>query len=55
MRARKCMCALDLTIAFFLLVISLPLWVIAAIIIKLESPGPVIFKQVRIGRKYEEV
>ena len=46
--------ALDLTIAFFLLVITLPLWVIAAIIIKLESPGPVIFKQVRIGENMKK-
>ena len=46
--------ALDLTIAFFLLVITLPLWAIAAIIIKLESPGPVIFKQVRIGENMKK-
>ncbi len=42
--------ALDVTVASVALVISLPVLVIAAIAIKLESPGPVIFKQKRVGQ-----
>jgi lipopolysaccharide/colanic/teichoic acid biosynthesis glycosyltransferase len=32
------------------LVLTLPLMVIAAIALRLESPGPVLFRQVRVGR-----
>ena len=40
---------LDLIIAVILMVIASPIALIAAIIIKIESKGPIIFKQVRIG------
>lgn len=40
---------LDLIIAVILMVIASPIVLIAAIIIKIESKGPIIFKQVRIG------
>ncbi len=40
----------DLTLATVGLVVTLPLWVIIAIAIKLDSPGPVIFKQERVGK-----
>ncbi len=36
--------------ALFLLVISIPLWLVAAIGIKLQSPGPVFYRQERAGR-----
>lgn len=39
----------DLTLAAVCLVISVPVMVLAAVIIKLESKGPAIFKQVRVG------
>lgn len=42
--------ALDVIVASVALVISLPFMLIAAIAIKLESPGPVIFKQERVGQ-----
>ena len=40
---------LDIVISFFLLVISLPVVIISAIAIKLDSKGPVFFKQERSG------
>ncbi len=40
----------DVVIASIALVLSLPFVLIAAIAIKLESPGPVIFKQQRVGQ-----
>jgi len=42
---------MDLLIASFLLILTLPLWVIIAIGIKLDSKGPVFFKQERVGYK----
>ncbi|HVB77921.1 MAG TPA: sugar transferase [Candidatus Nitrosotalea sp.] len=42
---------LDVVFASMLLVGTLPLWILIAIAIKLESPGPVIFRQVRVGRR----
>ena len=40
----------DIIVASVALIISLPVVLIAAIAIKLESPGPVIFKQKRVGQ-----
>lgn len=40
----------DLASALFLLVLSCPLLLLVGILIKIDSPGPVIFKQVRIGK-----
>jgi exopolysaccharide biosynthesis polyprenyl glycosylphosphotransferase len=42
---------MDIAIASTVLVLSLPLMVVAAIAIKLQSPGPVFYSQVRVGRK----
>jgi len=42
--------AIDVTIAAIALILASPLMLIIAIAIKLESPGPVIVRQVRIGR-----
>ena len=41
---------LDLVGVTLLLVLSLPLFLLAAVLIKLEDGGPVIFSQVRVGR-----
>ncbi|MBC7251256.1 MAG: undecaprenyl-phosphate glucose phosphotransferase [Anaerolineae bacterium] len=41
--------AFDLIVGFILLLISLPIMAIIAIAIKLDSPGPVIFRQKRVG------
>jgi exopolysaccharide biosynthesis polyprenyl glycosylphosphotransferase len=40
----------DLTVAMVLLVVTFPLLVAAAVAIKLTSPGPVLFRQERVGR-----
>ncbi|MGO9480953.1 MAG: sugar transferase [Candidatus Kryptoniota bacterium] len=41
---------LDIAISCFALLIGLPLWAIIAVFIKMDSRGPAIFKQERIGR-----
>lgn len=41
---------MDITIASVLLVFFAPLMALIALLIKLDSPGPVLFKQVRVGR-----
>ncbi len=42
--------ALDLLVASCVLVLGLPVFVVAAILIKRESPGPVFFVQRRVGK-----
>jgi putative colanic acid biosynthesis UDP-glucose lipid carrier transferase len=46
--------ALDLIVSIAAIVFSLPLFLIVAIAIKLDSPGPVIFRQRRIGLNAKE-
>lgn len=41
--------AFDLVLASLMLVVALPLMALIAIAIKLDSPGPVFFRQVRVG------
>lgn len=45
---------LDLIIAIGLLVLTIPLFLIFAVLIKLESKGPVIFRQIRIGENMKK-
>ena len=42
--------ALDITVAAALLVLAAPLMLLIALAIKLDSPGPVIFRQRRVGK-----
>ena len=44
----------DFLFSLLLLIIISPLLLIVAIAIKIESPGPVIFKQIRLGRNGKE-
>ncbi len=46
---RKVKRLLDISVSLVILILSLPITLITAIFIKLESPGPVIFKQERVG------
>lgn len=45
--------SVDILLAGLLLAVSLPFLVIAAIIIKLDSKGPVIFSQIRMGWRFK--
>lgn len=47
---RVCKRTIDILAATFALVLLSPLYLLAAIKVKLSSPGPIIYKQVRIGR-----
>jgi exopolysaccharide biosynthesis polyprenyl glycosylphosphotransferase len=42
--------AMDIFISSLMLIVSLPLWPLIAIAIKLESKGPVLFRQDRLGK-----
>jgi exopolysaccharide biosynthesis polyprenyl glycosylphosphotransferase len=41
---------IDLTISLILLLVSLPLTLMVALLIKLDSPGPIFYRQRRIGK-----
>jgi lipopolysaccharide/colanic/teichoic acid biosynthesis glycosyltransferase len=45
--------SVDILVAGFLLAVALPVLAIAAVLIKLDSDGPVIFRQVRMGRNFK--
>ena len=40
----------DVVVSFLIIVVGLPFWLIVALIIKLNSFGPVLYKQERVGR-----
>jgi len=40
----------DVVVSSLVLVVGLPMWVLIAILVKLESAGPVFYKQVRVGK-----
>lgn len=42
--------ALDIAAASFALVLFLPLFLAIALLIKIDSPGPVFFRQIRVGK-----
>jgi exopolysaccharide biosynthesis polyprenyl glycosylphosphotransferase len=42
--------AIDFTIALVGLIVSLPLVLLIALAVKLDSPGPVLFRQIRVGK-----
>jgi len=39
----------DISLSLVGLVLTLPLWVVSAVAIRLDSPGPVLFRQARVG------
>lgn len=41
--------ALDVSISLMMLAVSAPLWILVALAIRLDSPGPIMFRQVRRG------
>jgi lipopolysaccharide/colanic/teichoic acid biosynthesis glycosyltransferase len=40
----------DVVLASALLLLSLPAWLVVALLVKLSSPGPILYRQVRVGR-----
>ncbi|MGH7582621.1 MAG: sugar transferase, partial [Gemmatimonadales bacterium] len=42
--------ALNVAVASILLLVTLPVWILIAIAVKLTSRGPVFYRQVRVGR-----
>ncbi|MGE5474748.1 MAG: sugar transferase [Ignavibacteriales bacterium] len=44
---------IDISLSAILLIFLSPLLIIVALMIKIDSPGPVIFKQTRVGRNQE--
>lgn len=46
---KKAKRVLEFTLALMLLIITLPVWLIIALLIKIASPGPVFFLQDRVG------
>ncbi|OQX89058.1 undecaprenyl-phosphate glucose phosphotransferase [candidate division KSB1 bacterium 4484_87] len=46
--------AIDVIVSLFVIVSFLPIWILVAIAIKLDSRGPVFFKQKRVGQ-YEKI
>lgn len=45
--------AMDVAIALFLIILGMPIFLLIALCIKLDSPGPVFFVQKRVGRNGE--
>ncbi|MFQ5605978.1 MAG: sugar transferase [bacterium] len=45
---------MDIFISLIILVAFLPLWIILAVAIKIESPGPIFYKQKRVGKNGKE-
>jgi len=41
---------LDVTISLVLLLVTVPLWLLVAMLVRTTSPGPVFFRQPRVGR-----
>jgi FlaA1/EpsC-like NDP-sugar epimerase/lipopolysaccharide/colanic/teichoic acid biosynthesis glycosyltransferase len=44
--------ALDIVVSFFALVLALPLLAIIALLVKMDSRGPILFRQRRLGRRF---
>jgi lipopolysaccharide/colanic/teichoic acid biosynthesis glycosyltransferase len=45
---------IDIAVSLFVLVLTSPILLVAGIAVRLDSPGPVFFKQTRVGRRGQE-
>ncbi|MEO0276248.1 MAG: sugar transferase, partial [candidate division WOR-3 bacterium] len=41
---------IEIIFTLFILILTFPLWIVIGILIKLESDGPVLFTQERVGK-----
>jgi exopolysaccharide biosynthesis polyprenyl glycosylphosphotransferase len=41
---------MDILVSFFVLTLSSPLWIVIAIAIKMDTPGPIVYSQERVGK-----
>lgn len=44
----------DIVVAFLLLILTLPIWLIIAFLIKIEDRGPIFYQQTRVGRNQKK-
>jgi exopolysaccharide biosynthesis polyprenyl glycosylphosphotransferase len=44
---------LDIVVSMLILVVGMPIWILIAAIVKLESPGQILYKQERVGKDGE--
>ncbi len=42
--------AFDIVVGLLTVILTSPLWILIAVLVKLSSPGPVLFRHVRVGR-----
>lgn len=42
---------LDIVVSSLILIVGLPVWLIVAFVVRFNSPGPAIYKQVRVGQQ----
>lgn len=45
---------IDIVFSFLVLALGLPVWLIIALLVKIDSPGPIFYTQVRTGKKGKE-
>jgi exopolysaccharide biosynthesis polyprenyl glycosylphosphotransferase len=45
--------SLDVAVSFLVLILGFPVWGLICLIIKLESPGPILYRQERVGKDGE--
>jgi lipopolysaccharide/colanic/teichoic acid biosynthesis glycosyltransferase len=41
----------DFIVSLVVILIALPIWLVVALAIKIDSPGPIFYRGVRVGKK----
>jgi exopolysaccharide biosynthesis polyprenyl glycosylphosphotransferase len=42
--------SIDVMVSFLILAVGMPLWLVVAVAIRLDTPGPILYKQQRVGK-----